>query len=58
MGTEEVCTKIIESSEKNQRMWDCVDLMSEYPHWSGPFFTGLIIGVGISFLVVLIATAR
>jgi hypothetical protein len=53
---ERVCSEVI-GSETGELFYKCAAEFSGYAHWSGPFFSALILGILASFFIFAVASS-
>lgn len=55
--SEKLCEEVI-GSASGEMFYKCVSEFSGFAHWSGPFFSGLFIGIGLMAIVAAIVGSQ
>ena len=53
---EKLCEEVV-GSAAGEMFYKCVSEFSGFAHWSGPLFTGVLLGFALTVLIVGIASA-
>lgn len=54
---EEICSDLA-GSETGELFYKCMSELSGYTHWSGPFFSALMLGLLVACLIGAIVAGR